>query len=332
MAGVVHGGGLTAAIAQYGGERTDWLDLSTGINPNMPDLPEIPAEVWNRLPDRGLVDTLKAAAASWYLAPSTPPLPVPGTQSFIQILPRLVPQDRPVAILSPTYGEYEHCFLKAEIWVDAIRSIDEFRRDHGALIIVNPNNPDGRTFSRDRLLDLYARVSAQNAHLHIDEAFGDASPELSLAGQASQLPGLTVSRSFGKFFGMAGIRLGFVFAQAETLEIIEAELGPWAVSGPALYVARELMRSDRNQILTGILARKTALDTVLWGRGLTIAGGTELFSLVSHPKAADLFEHLGRSHILVRKFDYAPDWLRIGLAADEQGDRKLAGALASFDV
>jgi cobalamin biosynthetic protein CobC len=408
MAGVVHGGGLTAAMAHHGGAREDWLDLSTGINPNMPDLPEIPAEMWNRLPDSGLVEEARAAARDFYLPQSVEappsvlpdisptsgengrgtvaassrsrsggnqnksewrarprreslsppvgempgraeggtrtdkfgavdktrtifaPLSIPGTQSLIQILPRLVPQNRPVAILSPTYGEYAHCFAKAGFEVDAIRSLDTIRSDHGTIIVVNPNNPDGRAFSRETLLGLYASMRGQGAHLHIDEAFGDACPELTLAREASELPGLTVSRSFGKFFGMAGIRLGFVFAHRYMLEAIEAELGPWAVSGPALYAAKELMGRDRAAILGRIRERKAALDAVLNGAGLMIVGGTELFTLVAHERAESLFEHLARSHILVRKFDYASDWLRIGLAPDEQGDRKLAGALASF--
>ncbi|MDB5525402.1 MAG: cobC [Rhizobium sp.] len=340
MAGIAHGGGLSVAIAAYGGGSDEWLDLSTGINPNTPELPEIPAEIWNRLPDRGLVDAARAAARDWYFccgskvssssADVVLPLPVPGTQSFIQILPKLVPQGRPVAILSPTYGEYAHCFRKAGLQVDAIRSVEDIRPDHGTLVLVNPNNPDGRTFSRADLLAIHARMKAQSGHLHVDEAFGDARPELSVARQAAEMPGLTVSRSFGKFFGMAGLRLGFVFAPAAVLETIETELGPWAVSGPALYLATELMRSDRTPILAAIKARRAALQTVLTVGGLTVAGGTELFALVAHEKAAGLFEHLARAHILVRKFDYAPDWLRVGLVADEQGDRKLASALASF--
>jgi len=351
MAGLVHGGGLTAAIAQYGGERTDWLDLSTGINPNMPGLPDVPAEVWNRLPDKGLVDEARAAARDWYLpdwllplaeasakgadgavekTPNYLPLPIPGTQTFIQLLPTIVPQGRPVAILSPTYGEYAHCFRRAGFAVDAIASSNDLRPDHGTVIVVNPNNPDGRTFSRQALLELHKRLRDRNTHFHIDEAFGDTRPDLSLAREASELPGLTVSRSFGKFFGMAGIRLGFLFARPDILEAVETALGPWAVSGPALHLATEFMRRDRRAILDRILERKGALDTVLNNANLTIAGGTELFTLVAHEKAQSLFEHLARSHILVRKFDYAPDWLRIGLSPDEQGDRKLAGALASF--
>jgi cobalamin biosynthetic protein CobC len=336
MAGIAHGGGLTAAIAAYGGEPADWLDLSTGINPNTPELPEIPIEVWNRLPDRALVEAARMAARDWYGAVEKTrtsnllPRPVPGTQAFIQILPKLVPQNRPVAILSPTYGEYAHCFQKAGFDVDPIRSLDALKDEHGTLVIVNPNNPDGRTFLRQELLDVHARMRAQEGHLHVDEAFGEARPELSLADAASTSEGLTVSRSFGKFFGMAGVRLGFVFARPETLDVIDAALGPWAVSGPALFLAKEMMRRDHAPVLEAIRQRRRGLQNALDGAGFAIAGGTELFALVTLDSAPKLFEHLARSHILVRKFDYEPHWLRIGLTPDEQGDKRLADTLASF--
>ena len=336
MAGIHHGGGLAAAVATYGGAPADWLDLSTGINPHSPELPDIPADIWNRLPDRALVEAARAAAWDWYGAgertrnPNRFPLAVPGTQSLIQVLPRLVPQGKPVAVLSPTYGEYAHCFKAACFQVDEIRSLDALTTDHGALIVVNPNNPDGRTFVPEELIALHDRMQAQGGHLHIDEAFGDARPELSLAERASRSDGLTVSRSFGKFFGMAGLRLGFVFAAPEVLDAIDAALGPWAVSGPALYLARELMARRRQPILDVIRKRRAGLQAALEGAGLNIAGGTELFALVAHENAAGLFEHLARSHILARKFDYAPQWLRIGLTPDEQGDRRLAETLASF--
>jgi len=399
MAGIVHGGGLSAACALYGGGPADWLDLSTGINPNMVALPEIPVAVWNRLPDKALEQAAREAARDWYLlergappsvlpdiSPSrgeidslqasrsnaeieevaslgwlgavgephtisplkeemhgrveggeaartdvarSLPVPVPGTQSFIQILPKLVPADRPVAILSPTYGEYAHCFRRAGTRVDAIGSLDELTDAHGTLVIVNPNNPTGGTFLRRELIALAARMRSQGGHLHVDEAFGDARPELSLAAFASETPGVTVSRSFGKFFGLAGVRLGFAFAVPAVLDVVEAELGPWAVSGPALFLAHELMRGSRARMLSQLNQRGAALGAVLATAGLETIGGTELFALVRHDHAQDLFEHLARLHILVRKFDYAGNWLRIGLAPDEQGDRRLAQALAA---
>ncbi len=254
---------------------------------------------------------------------------MPGTQALIQVLPKLVPANRPVAILSPTYGEYSHCFRRAGFAVDLIGDLAELCADHGALIVVNPNNPTGRLFNREDLVALAERMRAQNGHLHVDEAFGDGRPELSVAAHASVTGGITVSRSFGKFFGLAGLRLGFVFAVPATLDAIIAELGPWPVSGPALFIADTLLHRDMSAFAARIETRAGALEAVLSGAGLEIVGGTDLFKLVRNSRAGALFEHLARSHILVRKFDYAGDWLRIGLTPDEEGDRRLADALAA---
>lgn len=330
MAGVFHGGGLAAAMATYGGSAEDWLDLSTGINPEMAELPEIPVRAWNRLPDRDLELAVRQAAAEWYAGDRQHlPLPVPGTQALIQLLPKRVPAKRPVAILGPTYGEYAHCFRRAGLIVEDIADLDALRADHGALIVVNPNNPTGRTFGRDALIALAVRMRAQGGHLHVDEAFGDSQRSASIAAYAAETDGVTVSRSFGKFFGLAGVRLGFVFAVPTTLEAIAADLGPWSVSGPALHIAHHLLRRDISGFASRIGARANALEAVLEGAGLTILGGTDLFKLVRHSEAQRLYEHLARSHILVRRFDYAGDWLRIGLAPDEDGDRRLADAIAS---
>jgi cobalamin biosynthetic protein CobC len=397
MADIFHGGGLAAAMADHGGRPEDWLDLSTGINPEMAELPEIPVRAWNRLPDRDVEMSVRAAAWDWYAgegdpgvgaappsvlpdisptrgesewgAPAIPswmsvgenstltlrqgasraslsplagemsgrteggdnhnlPLPVPGTQALIQLLPKRVPADRPVAILSPTYGEYAHCFRRAGFVVEEIADPDALRPDHGALVVVNPNNPTGRTFARDELIALAERMRRQGGHLHVDEAFGDSCGELSIAAHAATIDGVTVSRSFGKFFGLAGVRLGFVFAVPTTLDAIAADLGPWPVSGPALTIANHLFRRDNSDFAARIMARASALEAVLEGAGLEIIGGTDLFKLVRHSEAGRLYEHLARSHILVRRFDYAGDWLRIGLTPDEYGDRRLAQAIA----
>lgn len=334
MAGVFHGGGVAAACAVYGGRPEDWLDLSTGINPEMAELPVIPARIWNRLPDRELELSARQSAWDWYVEgcgfrTATLPLAVPGTQALIQILPKLVPAGRPVAILSPTYGEYAHCLRRAGFAVDAIEDLEKLRPDHGAVVVVNPNNPTGRVFERESLVALAERMRGQGGHLHVDEAFGDGRRALSLAAHASEHGNVTVSRSFGKFFGLAGLRLGFVFASPRLLDAIAGELGPWPVSGPALFLADRLFRQDMTAFAARIDNRARALETVLRDVGLEIRGGTDLFKLVRHRHADTLFEHLARSHILVRKFDYAGDWLRIGLTPDEEGDRRLAHALAA---
>ena len=332
--GVFHGGAVALAATRFGGDPARWLDLSTGINPAVPALPEITPEIYNRLPDAPLSLAARSAARRFYTGTDQGPLPVAvaGTQSFIQLLPQLAPPGRPVAILSPTYGEYEHSFQRAGFSVDAIPSINQLGPRHGALIAVNPNNPDGRILSQETLVQLAERMETQGGILHVDEAFGDLDPQHSMVGKVSDHTNLTVSRSFGKLFGMAGLRLGFIFAAPVTLARLEAMLGPWPVSGPALHLSRHVLESGASEIVAAIAERRAALQAVLEDAGLETIGGTGLFALVRHRRAGDLYTHLVHAHILVRRFDYAADWLRIGLAPDAAGDQRLSDALRTADL
>lgn len=327
---ILHGGGITEAARVHGGDPAHWLDLSTGINPQAAPLPPIPADAWHRLPDRHLVDSARAAAKRHYAAEGCMPLPVPGTQSVIQHLPKLADPARPVAILSPTYGEYGRVLAEAGLTVDRIASLEEIRPEHGMVVVVNPNNPTGTVHARRTLLDLAAALVARGARLHVDEAFADGEAGESLSSHAGKVPGLTVFRSFGKFFGLAGLRLGFVLAEEAVLEAFANWLGPWPVSGPALVIAAELLAGDTAAILQGIRVRSQALASVLQGAGLTVRGGTSLFTLIDDERAEALHAHLCRHHILVRKFDYNPRWLRFGLTPDAAADARLARALSDM--
>jgi len=325
---ILHGGGLAAAARYHGGRIEEWLDLSTGINPCPPVLPEIPMRAWHRLPDQERDMAAREAARHFYHSGERLPLPVPGTQSVIQLLPRLVPAGARVAVLSPTYGEYVRAFSLAGLAVDAISDLAAITPAHRLVVIVNPNNPDGRLYRRAELRKLCASLAERDSLLVVDEAFGDMEPENSLAGDVS--PNLIVFRSFGKFFGLAGTRLGFVIADDRLIAEFGEWLGPWAVSGPALVLAEKLMSSDLAPIRNQILRRSEALGRVLGDAGLPVRGGTDLFRLVEIEQADDLHDHLCRHHILTRKFDYQPHWLRFGLAPDEAGDLRLLAALEAF--
>jgi cobalamin biosynthetic protein CobC len=325
---IQHGGGLAAAAAVHGGRIEDWLDLSTGINPCPPALPEIPMRAWHRLPDQEREMAARRAAQRFYSSGSRLPLPVPGTQSVIQMLPRLVPNAARVAVLSPTYGEYARAFSLAGLAVDAVSDLSQVSTAHGLVVVVNPNNPDGRLYERAQLQALAADLAPRGGLLVVDEAFGDMQPEQSLAG--ADHANLIVFRSFGKFFGLAGIRLGFLIASDAHAAQFQEWLGPWAVSGPALVLAEQLMSQDTGPIRDQIRRRADALSTVFAQADVTVRGGTDLFQLVEDARAGDLHAHLCRHHILTRKFDYRPDWLRFGLAPDAAGDARLLEALRSF--
>ncbi|WP_394559099.1 threonine-phosphate decarboxylase CobD [Aquipseudomonas alcaligenes] len=320
-----HGGRLREAAQRYNIPLADWLDLSTGIAPYGWAIPDVPAAAWQRLPE--LDDGLETVARDFYGASAL--LPVAGSQAAIQALPRLRRMGRRVGIVSPAYAEHAEAWRREghqvlELSEGAVeRSLDRL----DVLLVVNPNNPTGRLIERERLLDWHARLQARGGWLLVDEAFMDCSPQHSLAAD-SDLPGLIVLRSFGKFFGMAGIRLGFVLAEASTLERLAQLLGPWAVSGPARAVAVTLLgdvegqRQQRERLNSDGLR----LAVLLSEHGLAPVGGTALFQLVGHYQAVGLHGYFARRGILLRLFAETR-CLRFGLPGDEAGWQRLEQAL-----
>lgn len=329
--GVFHGGGISAAAEAYGIEASRWLDLSTGINPCPPELPPLDASVWHRLPDHDLAANARLAAQAYYQSGGNLPILAAGTQPLIRGLARLAGgQGARVAILSPTYGEYRAVFRAAEFAVDEITGLGEITADHAAVVIVNPNNPTGRVFSRADLLALAFQLSGRDTLLIVDEAFGDIEPARSLAGAVDHHPHLAVLKSFGKFFGFAGLRLSAAIAGEAYAAPLEESLGPWPVSGPALAIAAAFYQADPAPVREGIRARFIAMRDLVHRHGLKLAGNAELFLLIETPDAAALHEHLCRCAILTRKFDYRLDWLRIGQCANAAELARLDEALAAW--
>jgi cobalamin biosynthetic protein CobC len=212
-----------------------------------------------------------------------------------------------------------------------VGAIDQLA-DADLAVVVNPNNPDGRLVAREELIACAAALRAHGGLLVVDEAFMDIGPaEMSLCGDVG-LGNIVVLRSFGKFFGLAGLRLGFALSAVETATRLKAWLGPWAVAGPAIAVGQAAL-SDRAWMETtraSLTRDALRLDELLVGGGLDVVGGTALFRLVQATTASELFEHLGRAGIWVRRFAEEPAWLRFGLPADESAWRRLRAALAAF--
>ncbi len=319
-----HGGRLNAAAAHYGMALSDWLDLSTGINPNGWPVPALPAGAWNRLPEPD--DGLIAAAHAYYRAPHI--LPVAGSQAAIQILPTLRTRCR-VGVITPGYNEHAHAWRHAGHDVtplphgqisDAVDVLD-------VMVLINPNNPTGQTFSREQLLQWHAQLATKNGWLIVDEAFMDSTPEHSIAEYCAR-PGLIVLRSLGKFFGLAGARVGFVCAAPELLHHIDAQLGPWTVCGPARRVATLALQDTPWQAATraNLLRDAQRLSRLLTIHNLKPTGGTALFQWIATPRAASVHEALARQGVLTRLFT-DPASLRFGLPANDAQWQRLESAL-----
>lgn len=311
-----HGGNLAEAMARFGGTRADWLDLSTGINPEPYPVAAAP-EAWTRLPDADAETALIAAARTAFrIGHGAGVIAAPGASALIRALPRLAAAGK-VAIPGPTYNEHARAFA-AEGWTVVDRPEPGVR----AAVIVNPNNPDGRRWTVEDLALLAEALDL----LVIDESFMDPTPARAFPAGA---PNVVVLRSFGKFWGLAGLRLGFVLSARETVAQFADMLGPWPVSGPALEIgARALADTAWAEATRARLAADMArLHDLIAGAGWRIAGGTDLFVTAETPDAAKAQERLARHRIWSRTFPYSATWLRLGLPPSH-GWERLEAALA----
>jgi cobalamin biosynthetic protein CobC len=324
-----HGGDPAAAEARFGRPTAGWLDLSTGINPFAYPVPELAPDFWRRLPDSSADLALRTAAATaWGVDDLARIVAGPGTQSLIQLLPLLRPAAR-VAVVGPTYAGHADAWTHAGHEIVPCAGLDDIG-DAEVAIVVNPNNPDGRTHAPEALREAAAAMEERGGLLVADEAFGDLAPELSVAGEVFE--SLVVLRSFGKFFGLAGLRLGLAVCPPDLARLLRESLGPWPVSGPALEIGR-IALADAAWIAAmrvRLAEEATKLDALLTAGGLAVLGGTSLFRLAGAPRAWSLFEHLGKRGILVRPFAEQARWLRFGLPGDEAARRRLAAALAEW--
>jgi cobalamin biosynthetic protein CobC len=181
----------------------------------------------------------------------------------------------------------------------------------------------------DELARIAAMLQRRGGWLVIDEAFVDTDPALSSAALCKDFP-IVVLRSFGKFYGLAGVRLGFAVAAPDLARRIAAALGPWACSGSAIHIGTKALRDESWAMQTRVALATQAikLDAILNKAGFISAGGTALFRLVRHPDAMKLHRRLAQHHIWCRSFDWASDLLRFGLPPDRAALDRVAAALA----
>ncbi|WP_299892255.1 threonine-phosphate decarboxylase [uncultured Ruegeria sp.] len=306
-----HGGGLDRAIKHFGGTRVDWIDLSTGINPHPYDVARLQASDWMELPDHGAFERLTDAARRFWSVPADAAiLPAPGASALIARVPALA-RAGSVQINTPTYNEHAAAFA-AQGWVVQDTGPAEAR------VVVHPNNPDGR---------LWQQTDANAPLTIIDESFCDVTPEASLIA-LTENPGVVVLKSFGKFWGLAGMRLGFAIGRPKLIARLNDLTGPWGVSGPALRIGTEALldTSWAEKTRTQLAHEAERLDALLTRKGAAVVGGTSLFRLYQVDSAADWQARLAHAHIWSRVFPYSATYLRLGLPPTD-GWQRLEAAL-----
>ncbi len=328
-----HGGQLNLIAKKYNIPVSNWLDLSTGINPNCYPISTIPVSVWNRLPENN--DKLIQHASNYYQCSSL--IAVAGTQVAIQILPSLFSKST-VGLIQPGYYEHakhwlehNHTLIKFEHdATDSAKLIDEINNKINTLdilLIINPNNPSGICFSKQQLIQWHDILTKRNAYLIIDEAFMDSEQSNSLLDTELR-PNLIILRSLGKFFGLAGIRVGFVFSNKLILDKITKSQGPWPISGPSRWLACKALADNvwQDQTRTELQKKCNRLKSLLSRHNLTPCGGTNLFQWIQTPNAESIFQNMNQQAILIRLFKN-PSSLRFGLPKNEAQWKKLDKAL-----
>jgi len=309
-----HGGHLIEAAKKYNIPIQQWVDLSTGINPNGWPIPPIPAECWQRLPESS--DGLVEAAKKYYQCESI--LAVAGSQAAIQTLPLLRKKSK-VGVLAPAYAEHAYSWKKAghEVIELSETTINTRLHEVDVLILINPNNPTAQKFSKSELLDWHQQLSQRNGWLIIDEAFIDSTPQYSLSSYPVH-DGLIILRSIGKFFGLAGIRCGFVIANHHIIKQLDELLGPWTISNPSRYIATaallDLNWQKKNQVELRQQSKRLAL--LLQNNSFEMSSQTDLFHWVRTENAKYIHHSLAQQGILTRLF-HNPLSLRFGLPKSE---------------
>ncbi|MGI4721528.1 MAG: threonine-phosphate decarboxylase CobD [Janthinobacterium lividum] len=315
-----HGGGLRAASYAHPEVTEPWVDLSTGINPvPYPARPASMAER-GRLPDPMELAALEDTAARYFRAHPERVAAAAGAETVIRLLPVLLGRVT-VDIVGPTYGAHAEAWQAAFLAPMTIGQHQAEGSGADVLVIVNPNNPDGCTYTKAELTRILRKREAKGRWLVIDESFGECAPENSMTDVVSDR--LIVLRSFGKFFGLAGVRLGFAIASPSFKASLRALTGDWPVCADALAMGRQAYTDMAwSETTLALLQGQAAqLDEVLNHSGFEVRGGTCLFRLARHDRAHDWFWHLCRRGILTRPFDHTPDVLRFGLPRPEDFQR-----------
>ena len=308
-----HGGGLDDAILKYGGNRTNWLDLSTGINPIPYPIPKVPNHFWHSLPDSQAQSALLSAARKFWKVPNGANIIASsGVSQLIAMLPSLLPVNC-VEIIGPTYNEHAAAFQSSGWTVGQTGSVR---------VIVHPNNPDGNQH-------VISKQDAKNTDLMIiDESFCDVTPDETLINLTDQ-NNVIVLKGLGKFWGLAGLRLGFAVAAPELIKKITDRVGPWAISGPAQFIGQAALTDNSWIIKTRSRLREDSLrlDNLMIEYGNKPLGGTDLFRLYEVKNATKIQNTLAKKFIWTRIFPYSRNWLRLGIPGTEAQWAKLLNAL-----
>ena len=328
-----HGGNSDQVAAYFGHNANDMLDLSTGISPRAYPAVDVTAQSWNQLPNHSQLNACLAAAQRAYDVPEQLGIMAgAGTQSLLQFIPSLLPRSGVVWIDEPTYNEHRPAWEAAG---HQVITGDANLANAQSAVIVAPNNPTGK-FAPDTIMTTAKQTAATGGIMLIDGAFAmpaAVDPTVGdLLAALAAFPHVLHLRSFGKFFGMAGLRLGFAIGPPDRIDQLQQRVGPWAVSSVALDIGSAALNDTAWQAQHGQFLRQQTeqLQMVLTRANLEILGGTTLFQTIHTSRAHHLHDHLAKAAIWTRKFSQIPDLLRFGVPANAADFARLSKSLNNW--
>ncbi|WP_286235147.1 threonine-phosphate decarboxylase CobD [Thalassotalea sediminis] len=325
---LTHGGQLRKVSEQYHIPVDEWLDLSTGIAPFSYPVPAIPQIIWQQLPQYS--PELLTAAKQYYHCDNV--LVSNGSQAIISILPTLWQKQnrKSTQVYLPFKGYKEHAQawgnagFEVHWYYDELPALEQLT-SNCVLVVINPNNPTGKLFSRGTLTIYQRAVTERQGLFIIDEAFMDViTPNQSMSGYINGNNTL-VLKSFGKFFGLAGLRIGFIIANQQWLTLLAEHLGPWQVNGPAQFIAVKAMQDAKWQAQQKekLSQQRLALKKLLLNYFGDDINGTDLFltvNLNNQSQAMYMYDSLCQQGVYVRLTDDQHS-LRFGIPKPEDMER-----------
>jgi threonine-phosphate decarboxylase len=304
-----HGGNIYSFAQRIGCLPEQVLDFSANINPEQ-------AVDWRQLSTLNLTPyadpdyvSLKQALKNRYPIPANADIEVfnGASAAIFALLRYLQPQD--LVLYTPLYGEYAQAGTQLGC---KLHNINRFHAlstavpQNSTVIFVNPSTPDGTYYD---LHELFARWQAANCTIIIDESFLDFCSDESVISQLEQYEKLYLIKSLSKFYGCAGIRIGFIAASAENIAELKRYEPAWKLSSfDMLYMQNALANTDfivktRSQTV----AMRELLHSVLEKSDLFAdiypSAANFLLTKLARIDGYELQRRLEKSRILIRVCD-----------------------------
>lgn len=265
-----HGGNVYAAARRLGRTVDQLIDFSASINPLGPAPGAVQAirraRSLEHYPDPDCWALRQALASHWRCS-SNQIVIGNGSTELIHLLPEAL-QLRHLLVIGPTFSEYAHAMERFGGRVSMVlaeradgyapplaRAIEAMRVNKAkpkgaapidAVVLCNPNSPTGQACSVQEVKHLARIVQRRRIRLILDETFADYCEERSILPMTNKIENAIVLRSFTKFFGLPGLRIGYLVTKADIAQRIRARQLPWSVNALAQEAALAALSDGRH--------------------------------------------------------------------------------------